>query len=199
MNHLDIVHVLSVLAGNGSSADHSHLEECTSCRRDLEAWRPRLSDLRDLETTAVEASELHNLRVLFRQLGPASNVRSWVARLIRGPELVAESVRGGLESSLGAYQAGPYEIVVQIRPSAVEGRFDVHGQVAREDGRAPENARVVLTSLDGHVDRAELDRFGEFQLAAVPAGSVRMVWFAGKSRIDLEELAVGGPNEDADR
>jgi hypothetical protein len=199
MSHLDIIHVLSVLNGNGSSADHSHLEECASCRRDLDSWRPRLSDLRDLETNAVEASELHNLRVLFRQLGPASIVRSWVARLIRGPKLAVESVRGGLEASLGAYQAGPYEIVVQIRPSSFEGRFDVHGQVMREDGMVPESTHVVLTSLDGHVDRAELDRFGEFQLAAVPAGPIRMVWFAGDSRIDLEELAVGGPNEDADR
>lgn len=197
MNHLDVDRVLSVLAGDGTADEHTHLEECARCRSALEAWRPRLAALRELESNAVETSEMHNLRVLYRQLGPVRAGRSWVARMTRGPELAAGPVRGDLAASFRAYSAGPYEIVLQVRPSKTDGRFDIQGQIADGDGAAPEGSSVVLTSPAGHADSANLDRFGEFRLAGVPAGLCRLVWLVGDSRIDLEELVVGKEDDGA--
>lgn len=199
MNHFDVSRVLSVLTGSGTAQEHTHLEGCERCRSALEAWRPRLSALRELESNAVDESEMHNLRVLFRQLGPRSERVSWVARLVRGPEPAADPVRGGLAASLGAYRAGPYEILLQVRPSDAEGRFDVHGQVADEQGAPLEGSEVVLTSTEGYADRRQLDAFGEFRLVGVPAGATRLVWVAGDARIELEELSVGERDDGAAR
>jgi hypothetical protein len=197
MKHLGVDRVLAVLGGEGTEGERAHLGECAGCSGVLDAWRLRLSDLRELESNAVETSEMHNLRVLFRQLGPRSEKTGWVARMVRGPEFAAESVRGSLAASLGAYRAGPFEIVVQVRPAESEGRFEIQGQIANVDDAAPMGASVVVTSRDGYVDRAALDAFGEFRLADVPAGPSRLVWLVGDSRIDLVDLNVGEPDDDA--
>lgn len=197
MSHLDIVQLLSVVAGEETAQERTHLDGCASCSHELEVWRPRVEGLRELASSTVDPAEIHNLRVLFRSLGPRPEDRSWVARVLRGRELVEAPVRGGLAASLGAYRAGPYEIVIEVRPSEFEGRFDVHGQVVDDDCIAPEHAEVVLTSPEGYADRAQLDAYGEFRLVGVPPGSSRLAWIVGDSRIDLEELEIGGPEDAA--
>jgi hypothetical protein len=191
MNHLDVVQLLSVLAGKGTAQERTHLDGCASCSHELEVWRPRVAGLRELASSAVDPAEIHNLRVLFRSLGPRPEGCSWVARVLRGQKLAAAPLRGGLEASLGAYRAGPYEIVIEVRPSEIEGRFDVHGQVMDDHGGTPEHAEVVLTSIEGHADRVQLDAYGEFRIIAVPPGTSRLAWIVGDSRIDLEELEIG--------
>jgi hypothetical protein len=197
MRHLDVDRVLAVLGGEGSEGERAHLGECASCRRALDTWQLRMADLRELESNAVESSEMHNLRVVFRQLGPRPEGMRWVARLTHGPELAAEPVRGGLAASLGSYRAGPFEIVILVRPAEMEGRFEIQGQIENVEDAAPRGVSVVVTSRDGYVDRAALDTFGEFRLTNVPAGPSRLVWLVGNSRIDLMELAVGEPDDDA--
>jgi hypothetical protein len=197
MSHLDVVRLLSVLKGEGTAHERAHLDGCANCSHELEVWRPRLAGLRELASSTVAPAEFHNLRVLFRSLGPRPEGRSWVARMLHGPELAAAPVRGGLEATLGAYRAGPYEIVIEVRPSEIKGRFDVHGQVVDDDGVAPEPAEVVLTSPEGYADRVRLDAYGEFRLVGVPPGRSRLAWVVGDSRIDLEELEIGEPNDEA--
>lgn len=197
MRHLGVDRVLAVLGGEGTEGERAHLGECAGCSRDLDAWRLRLCDLRELESNAVETSEIHNLRVLFRQLGPRSEGISWVARLVRGPELATEPVRGGLSASFGAYRAGPFEIVVQARPAESEGRYEIQGQIANVDDAAPVEASVIVISRDGYVERTALDSFGEFRFEDVPAEPSRLVWIVGDTRIDLLEVNVGEPEDDA--
>ena len=199
MSHLEIHRIFDLIGGLGTADDQSHLEGCDACSRQLEVWRGRLGDLRELESNAVDASEMHMLRVLYRELGPAPAGLNWVAQLIRGSvPAAAAAVRGGLSSTLNAYQAGPYEIVVQIRPSKVEGRFDLQGQLASDEAEVPKNARVVFTSELGYVDQAGLDAYGEFRLTAVPEGPYRLVWCGDGERIELDVLAVG-ESDDVDR
>jgi len=191
MSHLDIDRVLAAVAGQATAAEQSHLDQCAPCRTEVEAWRMRVAELRELEANAVEATEMHNLQVLFRVFGPTPAGNSWMARLVRSSEPAPAPVRGALTVTFEAYRAGPYEIVLQIGPSEVEGRFDLQGQVEAEAGETPVGAQVVLTSEGGHVGRAHLDDFGEFRLTGVPEGPCRLAWSIGDGRIDLDPLFVG--------
>ena len=125
--------------------------------------------------------------------------RSWVAQLIRTSEsAAAEALRGGLSATFVAYDAGPYQILLQVSPSETEGRFDLQGQVSGEGGSLPSRAHVVLTSERGYADRTTVDAFGEFRIAGVPEGPCRLVWRGGDERIDLDDLQVG-EGHDGDR
>ncbi len=192
MSHLEIHRIFDLIGGLGTAQDELHLQDCDGCRCRLEVWRDRLGDLRELESNAVDSSELHLLRALYRELGPRSAGRSWVARLMNGLEPAsAAAVRGGLSSTLRAYEAGPFEIVLQTRPSNTEGRFDLQGQVASGGEPIPKGTHVVVTSEQGHVDRTSVDAHGEFRITAVPEGLCRLVWFGNGERIELDALAVG--------
>ena len=108
----------------------------------------------------------------------------------------AEAVRGGLAATFAAYEAGPYQIVLQVSPSEIEGRFDLQGQVAGDGSRAPASTQVVLTSDHGFADRAMVDAFGEFRITGVPEGPCRLAWYGGGERIDLDGLNVGECDDD---
>jgi hypothetical protein len=189
MSHLDFDRIFELMGDSGSAEEKSHLADCDVCRRQLELWRTRLEDLREIESNTVSTAEIHNLRVLFRELGPSPAARSWIARLIRRSEpAAAGAVRGGLAATFEAYEAGPYQIVLQVSPSETEGRFDLQGQVAGDGSRVPVSTQVVLTSERGYADRATVDAFGEFRIAGVPEGQCRLVWCGGGERIQLDGL-----------
>jgi len=197
MSHLDIDRIFDLMGGSGTAEEASHLEECGECRRALEFWRTRVDDLREIDSNAVNTAEIHNLRVLFREFGPTPAARSWAARLIRRSQpAAAEAVRGGLAATFAAYEAGPYQIVLQVSPSEIEGRFDLQGQVAGDGSRAPASTQVVLTSDHGFADRAMVDAFGEFRITGVPEGPCRLAWYGGGERIDLDGLNVGECDDD---
>ncbi len=197
MSHLEFDRLFDLMGGSGTAEEASHLADCDVCRRQLELWRTRVDDLREIESSAVDMAEIHNLRVLFREFGPSPADRSWVARLIRSSQPVAaEAVRGGLAATLEAYDAGPYQIVLQVSPSEAEGRFDLQGQVAGDGSRVPVSTQVVLTSERGFADRATVDAFGEFRIAGVPEGPCRLVWYGGGERIDLDSLRIGECDDD---
>lgn len=192
MSHLDLDRIFDLLGGSGTAEETSHLEECDICRRQLELWRTRVDDLRTVESNAVTPAEMHNLRVLFREFGPSPANRSWAARLIRSSQpAAAAAVRGGLAPTFAAYEAGPYQIVLQVSPSETEGRFDLQGQVAGDGRQIPASSQVVLSSGRGYADRVTVDSFGEFRIAGVPEGPCRLVWYGGGERIDLDGLRVG--------
>jgi hypothetical protein len=87
--------------------------------------------------------------------------------------------------------------VVQIRPTAVAGRFDVQGQVVDEEDRAPGSSEVVLLSDGEYVDRTQTDDFGEFRFRDVPAGPYRALWLMADGRIEVVTLPVGDDGETA--
>jgi hypothetical protein len=192
MKHLETYRVIDLVRGRGNTEERAHLAGCALCSGRLELWRSRLADLRQLEACALEASEVHNLRALYRELGPPqTTLRRWVAKLVHSSEPAPAAVRGGLAATLDGYEAGPYQIVVQVRPSDIAGRYDLQGQVTGDRNDAGTSTRVVLTSDEGYADSAQVDRFGEFRMVGVPAGPYRIVWFGGGERIELERLEVG--------
>lgn len=197
MSHLDLDRLFDLMGGSGTAAESSHLADCDVCRRQFESWRTRLEDLREIEFNRMSAPEMHNLRVLFREFGPSPATRSWVARLVRSSQpSAAEAVRGGLAATFAAYEAGPYQIVLQVSPSETEGRYDLQGQVSGEGSGLPATTEMVLTSDLGFADRTTVDAFGEFRIAGVPGGPCRLVWYGGVERIDFEGLDVGERDDD---
>ena len=193
MSHQEIHQILDLVGGSGAADEQRHLQDCEVCRQQVEVWRGRVGDLRELKSNQVDASEMHLLRALYRELGPRSASRRWVARLSSGLEPAsAAAVRGGLSSTLKAYEAGPFEIVLQIRPSNTEGRFDLQGQVARGGEPVAKGTHMVVTSEQGHVDRASVDAHGEFRITAVPEGLCRLVWFGDGEHFEVDALTVGG-------
>lgn len=165
---------------------------CDVCSRLLDLWRTRLEDLRDVEQNRLDNFEIHRLRVLFRELGPSPDTRRWVARLFRSsvPE-TAVAVRGSLAATLEAYKAGPYQIVLQTRPSEREGRFDLHGQLTVESDEVPPGMQVVLTTDAGFAERASIDAFGEFSVIGVPRGACRFACYNADERIEFDGLEIG--------
>jgi len=197
MTHLDIDRVIAASGGEMTAAEKEHIAGCVSCRGEIASWRQRIDDLREIEASPVDSGEIHNLLGLFRHLGPSPAGRSWVASLVRSSAPAAAAVRGSAASTLQAYRAGPWEIVVQIRPTALPDRFDLQGQVVDDKDRAPEESEVLLLSDEGYVDRSATDEFGEFRFRGLPAGPYRALWLMEDGRIEVESLPVGDDGDAA--
>ncbi len=197
MTHLEIDRVIAALSAEETAMEKEHLAGCDACRGEISTWRRRFEGMREIEANAVDDGEIHNLLALYRHLGPAPSGRSWIATLVRSSEPAMAAVRGSAAPSLQAYRAGSWEIVVQIRPTAVAGRFDVQGQVVDEEDRAPGSSDVVLLSDGGYVDRTQTDDFGEFRFRDVPAGPYRALWLMADGRIEVVTLPVGDDGDTA--
>jgi len=201
MSHLDDASILDLLAGAGDQTAREHLEACEMCRAELEAWRGRMEILRDMEAEEIGPSEEHQLRVLFRQLGPAPARGRWLARVMAQPAQGMEgamAVRGALSSTLTHYRAGGRSVIVQIIPNAGGESYEVHGRVVA-DPSAIAGSAVVLHSPDGAGGATEPDPLGEFHFQSMPAGSYRLTWASAAGRLDVEGLTIGSGNgaEDA--
>jgi hypothetical protein len=194
MKHLDIDHIISALDGTATGQDRAHLEECTRCQQDLESWRQRLRELREMESVSLNESEIHNLRAMFRHYGPAPERQSWIARLVRRsePTPVAVTARGGLSTTFEEYQAGPWGLVIQVKPSSGADLYDIHGQLTGAEVREGE---LLLTSDLGFGERRPLDSYGEFHLPGVPAGAYDATCLIGDVRIELKNLDVGDTDD----
>jgi hypothetical protein len=194
MAHLEVDRIIDVVNGKGETAELDHIDGCVECRGEIDAWSRRLPVLESLAAEELASGELHRLRTLYRQLGP-SGKQSWIARLVRrsepGHQAVPDPVRGALSPSFEEYDAGSWSIVLQIRPSDTEARFDIHGQMSSVAGEPHDGGDVVFASDSGPGFRATLDRFGEFRLRAVPAGIYGATWVVNNERIDLTELGIG--------
>jgi len=198
MAHLEVDRLVGVLTGFGLEIELAHIERCAGCRAELDSWKRRLPVLKELTADAIDGDEEHLLRVMFRQLGPVER-RSWIARLVRrsepGPEPVMAVARGAVSSSLEEYSAGPWSIVLQIRPSDTNDGFDVHGQLCGSGGERRDGGDVVLASDRGHGWRATLDSYGEFRLSGLPADTYSASWVLGEEHIDLSDLKIGDPDD----
>lgn len=192
MSHLTTDRFFDLIGGSASAEEASHVAECDRCRQLLEQWRTRLEDLRDVEQSRLDTFEIHSLRALYRELGPSPNTRRWVARLIRSsvPD-TAVAVRGSLAATLEAYEAGPYQIVLQTCPSDREGRFDLHGQLSVESDEVPPGMQAVLTTDGGFAEQASIDAFGEFSIIGVPREACRLACCNADERIEFEGFETG--------
>ena len=198
MAHLEVDRLVGVLTGFGLETELAHIEQCADCRAELDAWSRRLPVLKELTAETIDGDEEHMLRVMFRQLGPAGR-RSWIASFVRGsdpgPEPVAVAARGAVSSSLEEYRAGPWSIVLQIRPSDASDGYDVHGQLSGSGGERRDGGDVVVASDRGHGCRTTLDSYGEFRLSGLPADTYSASWVLGEEHIELNGLKIGSSDD----
>lgn len=200
MSHLDTAALFDALAGKETRDARDHLTMCARCRDELDEWQGHVALLRELEAEEVDASEEHQLRVLFRQLGPSPRRRRWLARLVSpSPDaLQAEGVRGALAPTLSQYSTGEVTLIVQVSPVPKDRRFNVHGRVVTGDLGRTEGSLIVLSSAAGFGHMLQPDPLGEFHFAAVPAGRYRMTWAFADGHVDVEDLVIGETKEAPD-
>ncbi len=188
--HLDDDQLLQILAGEETPEAARHLGSCRRCRERLGEWEALLAAGRELQREGVSPAEQHRLLALFRELRPAPQRRTFVARLLEGTaRLAAAGVRGLAASRFHELEAGPWRVRLQVRPRE-RGGFELHGQVGSEDGEAAGGGRLVLTRSDGLAAMAVVDEFGEFHVPALPEGEWSLTWWLGSDRIDLDGLVV---------
>ncbi len=197
MRHLDIDRIISALDGTATDGDQTHLEECAQCRRDFEQWQQRRHVLREFESNALSQNEIHHLRTMYRHYGPTPARQSWLAQLVRRSEPTPATVaaRGGLSTTFEEYQAGPWALLIQVKPSGGADMYDVHGQLTGEAEEDAQGGELLLTSERGFGERSRLDRYGEFHLPRVPAGAYDATLLVGDVRIELRELDIGDTDD----
>ena len=198
MDHLDEHRLLDLLREPPTAREAEHLDRCPRCRRELESWETTLAELRELDAEELSGAEIHNLRTLFRQLGPSR--RRWIAELVRPlhAPAMAPATRGPLTASLAEYRAGDLSVILHVAPSTERGLYEVHGTVQSEAATALDDTSVVLSADDGFADIAETDRFGEFHFHGVPAGRYRVSCVLDSGSVEVEDLPVGETRDDDD-
>ncbi len=200
MDHLDEDRLLDLLTEPATKREEEHLARCPRCREALASWEETRAALRELDSQELSESEIHHLRVLFRQLGPSPVRRRWIARLVRpsAPLSQAVATRGALTPSLSEYQAGQLSLILRVSPSRGKERYDVHGTIQGEGTDRLQGSAVVLFSDEGFGDVAEPDSLGEFHFHDVPTGRYHMSWALEDGRVDVEDIAVGKTEDEPD-
>jgi hypothetical protein len=201
MAHLDVGRIVEAVTAGVSAEERAHLRECPNCRGELEAWRRHLQGLRELEADDLDPTEIHLLRALFRELGPSPKRSSWIAQLVRRsePALAEEAARGTFFTTFEEYRAGPWELVIQVKPLDAEQRYDVYGQLTGDEAQVSEGAGALLTSDSGFGELVRLDAFGEFKFHRVPMGTYNASWQLGEESIELGELHIGEVDDGSHR
>lgn len=174
-----------------------HLEQCSACGRRAETWREILRGLTELETERVDSGELHRLLALYRCRGPApGGVRQWLATLVRSSATAAAALRGHAETVVQEHRAGPFQIILAIRPDQRDG-FRVRGQIIDDEDQSTAGD-AVLSANSGRTIEAAIDEFGEFALGEVPTGRHRLLLAMARTRVVIDGIDVGGEGADAD-
>jgi len=190
VDHLKLDQIIEVLVGSATGS--GHLGGCERCRAELESWRGRLEALRAVEAEELTPREEHQLRVLFRQLGPSARRRPVLAHLVRSSEQQAAlaAARGSM-SALSEFRGDAFSATVQVLPGRRAGRYEVHGSLLH-DGKEVAGGTAVLAGEDPpYGDRRDLDEFGEFHFSGVPAGTYRVTWVVDGERIEADYLSIG--------
>ena len=193
MEHITDQTVVDLIGGAEIAGAEEHLASCAQCRELQRIWVQRLASLRDLQRESLDESELHRLRVMYRQLGPrpVEGMR-WVARLVRGSDLQPAAVRGVVSGSIIEYEAGPYTLLVRVGPGGRGSKVSVHGQLTTSAGDAGSSGTMALSSTDNGAYICDIDRFGEFHLKGVSPGRYRALLWVDGGAIELVDLSIGG-------
>jgi len=200
MDHLDEHRLFDLLREPPTPPEAEHLEKCPRCRRRLDSWKTIVAELRELDSQELPEAETHNLRVLFRELGPSPSRRRLIARLVRplAQPAGAAATRGPLTASLAEYRAGDVSLILHVSPSRRPEQYEIHGTIQGQPAVGPEGRAVVLSSGEGYADVTETDALGEFHFNDVPGGRYHVSCLLGDGQLEAEDLPVGAAGEEAD-
>ncbi len=197
MNHLGESQIIDLMCGEKGGQAADHLDSCVRCRRLHRRWIGRLESLRDLHRETLDQAELHNLRVMYRHLGPRPSLgRRWAARLVRASDGQLAAVRGVASGTILEFSAGPYGVLLRVGTPDRRSTVAVYGQLTRGEDAGDLTGRASFAAGDGSTYVCDVDQFGEFFLPAGKPGRYRVqLWIGGEIvAIDDLEIGVDGPH-----
>ena len=178
MDHTTESQIVEMLQGEDLPEVVAHLKECDSCRSLQRLWSERMDDLRALSRESLDDSEIHRLRVLYRHLGPAKNRDTgWLATLVRSSRTAPTAARGLVTGEIMEYSAGPFNLMLQVGARGPHSQASVVGQIGSDDDGLGIGGTFSVISAAGHERFSDVDEFGEFHLADLPAGTYRGTWW----------------------
>lgn len=196
MDHLTTSEIIDLIEGEGSPEAETHLGGCSECRSEKQLWIERIEALREMNRESVDESELHNLRVLFRQLGPGRNRGPrWIAELVRSSSAAPAAARGVASGEIMEYNAGPYTLMLRVGAQGSRSTVSVIGQIARAEDQRGIGGTFALTPPNGRVRLSDVDRFGEFNLPEVMPGNYRGTWWFGDQIMVVHDVKIGTDDE----
>lgn len=196
MNHLTEAHIIDLIEGEGSSEAEAHLADCSRCRSEKRIWVERLEALREMSRESVDESELHRLKVLYRQLGPGQGrAPRWIASLVRSSAAAPAAARGVASGEIAEYSAGPYTLMLRVGAQGSRPTVSVIGQIATVDQDRDIGGTFALTPPTGPVRLSDVDQFGEFNLPEVEPGSYRGTWWFGDQIMVVHDVEIGSDDE----
>ena len=196
MDHMTEAQIIDLIEGEGPTGADSHIEDCPRCRSVRNLWIERLEALREMNRETLDESELHLLRVLFRQLGPGQNqVQRWIAKLVRSSAAAPAAVRGVASGEIMKYSAGPYTLMLRVGAQRSRSTVSVVGQIASVKEDRQIGGTFVLTPPNGRVRLSDVDQYGEFNLTEVSPGSYRGTWWFGDQLMVVHEVEIGTDDE----
>jgi hypothetical protein len=145
---------------------------------------------------SVDDSELHRLKVLFRQLGPGENrAPRWIARLVRSSAAAPAAARGLASGEIAEYTAGPYTLMLRVGALGSRSTVSVIGQIANVEEQRSVGGTFALTPPNGRVRLSDVDEFGEFNLPEVEPGRYRGTWWFGDQIMVVHNVEIGSDDE----
>jgi len=196
MNHLTEAQIIDLIEGEGSSEAEAHLAGCSKCRSEKQLWVERVEALREMSRESVDESELHHLKVLYRQLGPGQDrVPRWIASLVRSSAAAPAAARGVASGEIMEYNAGPYTLMLRVGAQGSRSTVSVIGQIASIEQDRNIGGTFALTPPNGQVRLSDVDQFGEFNLPEVAPGSYRGAWWFGDQIMVVHDVEIATDDE----
>lgn len=196
MDHLTEAQIIDLIDGEGPSGAEAHLEECSKCSSVQRLWISRIEALREMTQESLEESELHRLRVLFRQLGPGQDrAPRWIAQLVRSSSAAPVTARGLVSGQIMEYDAGPYVLMLRVGAQGSRPTVSVTGQIASVEEDREVGGTFALTPQNGRVRLSDVDQFGEFNVTEVEPGSYRGTWWFGDQLMVVHDVEIGTDEE----
>jgi anti-sigma factor RsiW len=196
MDHLTEARIIDLIEGEAPSEAEPHLAACAECRSQKRLWVDRIEALREMSRVSVDESELHQLRVLYRQLGPGQDrAPRWIASLVRSSAATPAATRGVASGEIAEYVAGPYTLMLRVGARGTRPTVPVIGQIASVDEDRDIGGTFALTPPNGRVRISDVDQFGEFNLPEVEPGSYRGTWWFGDQIMVVHNVEIGTDDE----
>lgn len=196
MEHLTEAHIIDLIEGDGSSEAEAHFAGCPECRSQERLWVDRIEALREMSREGVDDSELHHLKVLFRQLGPGpGRAPRWIASLVRSSAASPAAARGVASGEIMEYNAGPYTLMLRVGARGSRSTVSVIGQIATVDQDRGIGGTFALTPPSGRVRLSDIDQFGEFALPEVTPGTYQGTWWFGDQIMVVDNVGIATDDE----
>lgn len=177
MDHTTETQIIELLQGEDLPDVDTHLKDCDRCRSLHRLWSDRMDDLRSLNRESLDDSEVHQLRVLYRHLGPTTSPSTrWLATLVRTSRTAPSAARGLVTGEIMEYSAGPFNIMLQVGARGPRSQTSVVGQIGTTEADCGIGGTFSVISAAGHERFSDVDEFGEFHLEDLPAGRYRGAW-----------------------